>query len=238
MKVFIPLICYNHMCHTSYMMSILRLVLYLRGQGVDLTIYPITFDSLISRARNAAVAHFLSDASSTHILFIDADIEFNAEDVYKLILADKDVIGGAYAQKWLDEARLKDGKPIELSTRTSCHLVSNKVESIMECEYITTGFLLIKRGVFERLAELHPERRYKNDIDGYVGAKDCFYDFFMTRVNPVSRRYESEDYGFSRLWRESGGRIYVLPDITLKHHGWFAYPANLHRQLSDLNLVK
>lgn len=238
MKLFIPLICYNHTCHTSFMMSFMRLILFLKDNGIDVTVMPITFESLVSRARNAAVAHFLSNAACTHLLFIDSDIEFIPEDVVKLVRADKDVVCGAYAQKWLDFNVLKQGKPLEVSTRTSCHLAQSKVEDIMECSYATTGFLLIKRNVFEQMTVAYPDRKYVNDIDGYMGSGDYFYDFFPVSVNQTNRKYESEDYGFSRLWRGLGGKIYVVPDITLKHYGWFGFPANLKQQLNDLDLME
>ena len=232
MKLFIPLICYNHTCHTSFMLSFMRLLLALKSNNIDTVVFPITFESLISRARNAAVAHFLADASATHLIFIDADIEFNPDDVAKLINSNKDVVCGAYAQKWLDIDKIKEGKPLEVCTKTSCHLAQEKVEECMECNYATTGFLLIKRCVLEKMVIAYPEREYINDVDGYVGSGNLkFFDLFSVAVNPETRRYESEDYGFSRLWRSLGGYIYVIPDITLRHYGWYGYPANLYKQL-------
>lgn len=230
MKLFIPLICYNHTAHTSFMISMMRLIMALKNSNIDATVFPITFESLISRARNAAVAHFLS-SEATHILFIDSDIEFNPDDVAKLINANKDVVCGAYPQKWLNIEKLQTGKPIEVCTKSSCHVLDVETN---ECEYVTTGFLLIKREVFLKMIEEYPDRKYVNDIDGYMGAStDAFYDFFPVSVHPETKKYESEDYGFSRLWRQTGGKLYVVPDITLKHYGWFGFPGNLERQLTD-----
>jgi len=214
------------------MMSFMRLILELKNGGIAASVFPITFDSLISRARNAAVAHFMSDEEATHLLFIDADIEFSPGDVLKLLRADKDVVGGAYAKKFLQLDKVQKGQPLETATSVSCHILDLEVSDLKECSYISTGFLLIRKNVFEVLMTKYPERRYANDIDGYSGARpDMFYDIFSVMINPSSKRYESEDYGFSRLWREVGGKIHVVPDITLNHHGWFAYPANLHQQL-------
>jgi hypothetical protein len=238
MKLFIPVISYNHMCHTSYMFSLMRLVLVLKEVNINVTLFPIVFDSLINRARNAAVAYFLS-GDYTHILFIDSDIEFSPEDVLKLIMAKEKVIGGAYAQKWLNVDKLKQvfstqpvpDKPLELCTNHSVHLKDNN-STKAKVDYLTTGFMLIDKEVFLDLIKQYPERQYRNDIDGYMGANpNNFYNFFCVEINPETKRFESEDYGFCRLWKKINGDIYVVPDITLTHYGWYGYSINLKRSL-------
>jgi len=241
MKLFIPVICYNHTCNTEFMFSLLQLVVSLKDHNIPTVIYPIVFDSLISRARNAAIAHFLSDNEATHLLFIDSDIEFKLDDVFKLITADKAVICAGYAQKWLNNQTMKKifsspieiENPMELVTKTSVHLQLNQVPSeLMKVEYATTGFLLVQRNVFEQIAVKHPELAYENDVDGYTGANPkLFYNFFPLTINPNTHRFESEDYGFSRLWTELGGEIYVATNISLNHMGWYPFKANIFRQL-------
>lgn len=237
MKIFVPLICYNHTCNTEFMMSMMKFMLFCKTNNIDIVIYPITFESLVNRARNAAVALFMSENDATHILFIDSDIQFEPEDVVKLISADQDVVGGAYPQKWLDMSKYNGNKlsPLELCTKMSVHIIPDSPQQIMKARYVTTGFLLIKREVFTKMMASYPERQYVNNIDGYSGCNPVyFYDFFTVAVNPDTKELESEDYGFSRLWRNIGGDIHVATNITLRHFGWYGYTGNLFRQLTEI----
>lgn len=227
-------------------MSFFKFVMALRNNNIPAVVFPITFESLISRGRNASVAHFLTDQEATHLLFIDSDIEFEPEDIAKLINADKEVICAGYAQKWLREDMIKNifqrdevpAQPLELCTHTSIQIPRpqrvEEVQEIVEIEYATTGFLLIKREAIEKMKATYPNRKYINDIDGYMSANpDSFYDFFPATIRENTRRFESEDFGFSRLWKECGGTVYLHTNVTLRHHGWFGYPANIYRQLVD-----
>lgn len=247
-RLFIPIICYNHMCHSAFMFSLMKLILALKDKGIDVSIFPIGFDSLVCRARNAAIAHFMSK-NYTHILFLDTDIEFQPEDIFKMLNAKEKVVGGAYAQKWLNMNKIKTVfsrenvpvNPMLLCTNHSVHIepFGNNTEDKLEVQYLTSGCMLIEKSVIDIMTRAYPERRYTNDIDGYAGAdKDMFYNFFSVEINNETNRYESEDYSFCRLWRERGGHVYVIPDISLTHYGWFGYQTNLKTQLEDENYFK
>jgi len=82
-------------------MSILKLLNAAKDSKLNISFYPIFFESLVSRARNAAVAHFLEDKENTHILFIDSDIIFEPEDVFKLLQSNKEVVAGIYPKKYI-----------------------------------------------------------------------------------------------------------------------------------------
>jgi len=240
-KIFIPIICYNHTCNTKYMFSLIKLLFLLNNNNIQCSIYPITFDSLISRARNAAIAEFMSNTDNTHILFIDADIEFNPDDIIKMLNHNKPVISAGYPQKWLNMNKIKSifkrdyipNNALELCTNHSIHLLREQpISELMKANYCTTGFLLIKRDVIQNMMNKYPQRKYTNDIDGYsTSNQNFFYNLFTIEINSDTNRYESEDYGFSRLWRNIGGDIYILTDISLIHHGWFGYEGNIYREL-------
>ena len=64
-------------------------------------------ESLITRARNGLVKMFYQ-TDCTHLLFIDADISYRAEDIVSMIDADKDIICGVYPKKRIAWERIND----------------------------------------------------------------------------------------------------------------------------------
>lgn len=243
-NIFYPVIGFTGMVHSDYMMSTINLMLLCRQKNIKLGMRSIWFESLISRARNASVAHML-EKDYTHLLFVDTDISFSAYDVLRLIDADKDVTVGVYSKKYISNQKVemmanhtglpKDWRPLvgDFSTEINNeNLQKAKSENIVEAEYAATGFMLIKRQCIEKIIKERPDIKYINDIDGYMDAGDNFYDIFQCKVNPETKKYESEDYGFCKLWKSLGGKINVITDITLNHRGFNNFEGNLKRQVN------
>lgn len=247
-KIFIPVICYNNTCNTYFMFSLIKLIMALKEAGIDTTLYPIGFESLICRARNASIAQFMSN-NCTHILFLDTDIEFEVEGIFKLINAKEKVIGAAYALKTLWPDKIKDvytrevipTNPLNQCTKHGVHVLQSGKHSNekIEVEYLTTGCMLIEKSVIDIMIRVYPERKYTNDIDGYFPDTDVnlFYNLFAVEINKETNKYESEDYCFCRLWRQQGGKIYVIPDITLIHHGSFGYGMNMKDYMDNMKIT-
>jgi hypothetical protein len=225
MKLFVPLICYNHTCNTEYMMSILKLLNTAKNSNLNISFYPIFFESLVSRARNAAIAHFLEDPENTHLLFIDSDIIFEPEDVFKLLQADKEVVAGIYPKKYITWDRLKQNPEAEHVDFPMGGVITMTEDNLIELDYLPTGFLLIKREAIQKIIDAYPELKYRNDIDGYMSAGDNFYDLFKVGIR--NGIYESEDWGFCSLWKSVGGKVLIHPEINVKHLGWHEYSGNL-----------
>jgi hypothetical protein len=86
--------------------------------------------------------------------------------------------------------------------------------------------MCIKRGVFDRLIAAYPELQYVPDWPkGTYPEGGVHYRFFDVMVDPESRRYLSEDYGFCRLWEKIGGKVYVDANSNLSHQGERPIPA-------------
>lgn len=229
MKLFIPLICYNHLANTEWMMSMMKLLSFIKDRKIEATFYPLFFESLISRARNASVAHFMQDTNATHLLFVDSDIIFEPEDIISLIEAKKDVIGGMYPKKYIKWDHIKKNPTSERVDFPVGNCLIND-EGFIETSYAPTGFLLIAKTVIERLIKKYPELQYRNDVDGY-GYGEHFYNFFNAGIR--NGIYESEDWGFSSLWIQAGGKVLIHPEINVKHVGWHEYEGNLKKYILE-----
>ena len=90
-----------------------------------------------------------------------------------------------------------------------------------------TGFMIIKREVFEKLADLVPT--YNNDVNDLAGniKADEIKEYFATSIEPGTNRLLSEDYHFCRIWREAGGKIYAAPWAHLSHVGTYVFEGAL-----------
>src|SRR5438445_12892135 len=100
--------CFGGQVSSVYASSIFALQRELRGKSnVDLKVHLRDGDALITRARANLVTLFLDDPAATHLLFVDADIGFTPEQVFRLIESGADVVAGVYPIKrvnW-DKAR-------------------------------------------------------------------------------------------------------------------------------------
>jgi hypothetical protein len=174
-------------------------------------------------------------------MFIDSDISFEPESFFSLLKADKDVVSGLYPKKYINSSKVKllaqsgpetiGDRFEEVCTDFATEIkFGQDVKTIEKVNYAATGFMLFKKRVFNQIAREMPNIAYKNDIDGYMGYGDKFYDFFPCKINEQTKRYESEDYGFCNLYRSIGGEIYVDTTCNLTHYGWKGYKGNFYQQ--------
>jgi len=247
-KFFIATPCYGGQLNEPYFRSVIKLMTFFNGHSIPLAFGTIANESLVTRARNVLLAYFLA-SDYTHLLFIDADIEFNVEDVLKLYVHDKDVIVGAYPKKGVAWDRIRsnildpNNKEKTLTDRDiaaygSDYAINFKfinkeqktiaVENgIIKLHDAGTGFMMIKREAILKMIKAYPEFKYNNDVNiNNESLKDHFYAMFDTSIDPVDRRYLSEDYTFCRRWQEIGGDICLDPSISLNHYGHFCFQGN------------
>ena len=97
---------YGGMVNSTFALSIATLCKYLQGLNIEHDVFFLNNESLISRGRNTCVARFMSLYNFTHMIFIDADTEFQSEDVLKFLHSDKDVLTGPVPLKRLPITRV------------------------------------------------------------------------------------------------------------------------------------
>ncbi len=223
--------CYGGVVALPYMLSMLSLKDVLNQEGIAFRLLTPANDSLVTRARNGIVGEFMRDGRATHLLFIDADIEFMPRMVSRLLGAGKDVVCGVYPVKGLRldrvMARPAGTSPLAAEAASLDYAVKLKpgcrmdAQGFLEVEYAATGFMLIRREVFSRLADAYPDLRYRGDYTN--AAADEQYAFFDTLIDPDTREYLPEDYAFCKRWRSIGGAIHVSVPGKFAHVGTRAY---------------
>jgi hypothetical protein len=218
----------------NYVMSMMNFAIEAERAGMRMQVLFHQGESLVTRARNNCVAQFLANPEWTHLFWIDADIGFSPQAAFRLLLSDYEIAAGVYPLKredWPEEGVAAgatraqfDATFTRYTVNASASEASGKVElevqpdGFMKMTEAPTGFMAIKRGVFERLMASYPELNYVPDSIGEAD-RGLHYRFFDVMVDPVTRRYLSEDYGFCRLWSGLGESIHIDANSNLTHQG-------------------
>ena len=236
-KVFVATPMYGGMCTGFYTQSVLQMQMMFMRNQVESALSFVFNESLIQRARNS-LAHAFLKTDATHLLFIDADLRFDPEGVYKMLEANKDVICGIYPKKEINWEMVKRGveagAPAEdLKFYTGSWVInlagyagSATFDPTKPLEIWAggTGMMLIKRKVFEKLMKVTPS--YANDMVDLAGTlknQERIYNFFSLSIEPGTDRLLSEDYHFCREWRNIGGKVYAAPWLTPGHVGSYLF---------------
>ncbi len=97
--VYILTPCFGSVCYVNYVHCLMSTIELFRKYGIELIIEFCRNDSLVSRARNNLVARAMANPKMTHIMFIDNDITWDPQDILKLVISDKNLVGGIYPLK-------------------------------------------------------------------------------------------------------------------------------------------
>ncbi|MGN6377170.1 MAG: hypothetical protein ACTHMG_16670, partial [Sphingomonas sp.] len=201
-------------------------------------------DALITRARANIVASFLDDPAATHLIFIDADIGFEPEEVLRLLASGHDMVAGAYPIKKIDWNRVRQAvsanKKDIAAASLDYVLELNDPNNVTVCNGFTriryggTGFLMVRRRVLEQMCENHPELRFELDLSapGFAKASSNRFALFECMIDPESRMYLSEDFSFCKRWTDMGGEIWGDLQSRLNHVGPTTYRGDLSTQFS------
>ena len=161
----------------------------------------------VDDARNEVVKTFL-ESDCTELLFIDSDVSFEPNQLKQLMARDVSLVGGVYPYR-----RDSDEMPVRL-------LCDEPVDGLLEVEGLPTGFMKIKRRVFEQMASICPS---------YEGMT-----LYFERTLIEGTRWGG-DLNFCNRWRSLGGKVYADCELVLGHTGKVTFKdslgANLRRRV-------
>jgi hypothetical protein len=233
--------CFGGQISVVYAGSIFKLQKALRAAGaVDLKILFKDGDALITRARANLVAQFLDDPLATHLLFIDADIGFEPEQVMRLINCGADVCAAVYPIKRIDWEKVRDVTRDNRPNPSAAALnyvfdVENPSAVVTRggfarVRYAGTGFLMVRRRALEQMCAHYPDLKYRRDhsLEAAI-ASDHRYALFDCMIDRDGT-YLSEDFSFCKRWTDMGGEIWADLDSKLSHVGPLVFRGDLASQ--------
>lgn len=247
-KLFIATPMYGGACAGMYARSIADLSALCAKYNIPMQIYYLFNESLITRARNYCVDEFMR-SGATHLMFIDSDIGFDPKDVIALLALQTDesaydVIGGPYPKKCISWEKIKlavdkgvaDTDPNVLEKFVGDYVFNPKnnqkeipIGEPVEVREIGTGFMMVRRKTFEDYAKAYPELSYKPDhvrTAHFDGSREI-HAYFDCIIDPVSKRYLSEDYNFCYHVEKMGSRVWFCPWMQLQHVGSYVFGGSL-----------
>ena len=181
----------------------------------------------IADTRNKLLGLFLA-STCDDLLFWDADISCGPGNFEHLIKHTVDMVAGLYRTKrddeevypvqWMEERELfvDDGKPL------------------LKAMGVPAGFLRITRKCVETMAK-QPDVRWIEETDlKRRGMRYPFlFDWTWIKDGEAWKR-ESEDYTFSRRWREAGGDVWVDPALKLNHAGQKVFEGDFMGRIKEI----
>jgi hypothetical protein len=236
--------CFAGQISVRYAASLFKLQRQLRDYGnIDLKILFKDGDALITRARASLLSQFLDDPESTHLLFIDADIGFEPEQVLRLITCGAEMCAAVYPIKQINwdkvSAAVTAGRANPGATALNYVLeVENPLavtasNGFLKVRYAGTGFLMIRRHALEQMCQRHPELKYRRDhsLDATAASENRFALFDCMIAEDGT--YLSEDFAFCKRWTDMGGEIWADLDSRLDHVGPMVFRGDLASQFAQ-----
>ncbi len=242
--LFVGTPCYGRQVTDIYVASLLKLQLACQQRGVTLQVQMLGSDALITRARQNIVARFLESEAATHLIFIDADLGFEPEQVFRLMDFDADMTAAIYPIKRIDWERVAacakaNRMPLQSSalTYTTEFLDGTRIavrDGFARVTYAGTGFLMVRRQALLSMVGHYPELRYAHDHkpDDQLGGTHWRFALFNCMIDESTGTYLSEDFSFCRRWTDMGGEIWADLESRLTHIGAFSFDGDLATQFS------
>jgi hypothetical protein len=211
-RVFLS-VCSHRQPWWPHVVSTQNMAAHAAREGILCQSAPHIGESLISRARNDALADFMA-SDFTHLMFVDDDIEYPIDTITRLVAADRGIVTGLCRLKIPEvhlALRLFHGPQ---AAKMYEKLLTNP--RVVEIAYGSTGCMLIKREVIVRLQEHYQDLKYMKS-----GLEREQWALFMPFIH--GGEYLSEDWAFCRRARNLGYKIWADSGVLCCHWGHYAY---------------
>ncbi|KAK3235689.1 hypothetical protein CYMTET_54130 [Cymbomonas tetramitiformis] len=232
--------CYGGLVYDSFFLSVMRAMNYYRDKKVQIHAATVPGIADLPKARGALIYQFLAHKHYTHVLFVDADIEFTPQMIERCIASGKDVVTVMYPKKAIEWGNIQEAVragsrqvfdleklkgiglnyPVEWEFEAAGDAEAGSVVTdkagFARVSRAGAGFMMVKRSAIEAMVKGYPELAYTD-----LNSGQTHYAFFHTvlETNAHSTHWVSEDFAFCDRWRKLNGEVWVDLTVGLNHTG-------------------
>lgn len=105
--------------------------------------------------------------------------------------------------------------------RYNINYLSNSLEiygNLTKVRHLATGFMMIQRGVFDKMMKAFPSTKYVDDVN-FLRGDENNYAYALFDCGVEDGHYFSEDWLFCKRWSKMGGDVWLDVSINLMHTG-------------------
>jgi hypothetical protein len=210
-KLFIGLPAYDFKISVKMAIALAEFCVKAQQHGVSIQISNVSGCSVVSRVRNIIANEFL-ESQAEHLLMIDSDMTFNADDIFRILAwsQTKPIVAAVGVARKKEKVYFSS-----LDQDEDNNIIMDRM-GLVKVKRVGTGFIMIQRKVFETMRDAHPEWKYMDQNTGKM--LQSFFDFKSTPDG-----YVGEDYVFCDRAHEHGFTAWVDPTIKLGHMGVMEY---------------
>jgi len=213
--------CFGDICHIGYVTSLLNTMFVFKKLNIPIYVEFCRNDSLVTRARNNLIAKAMSNEDNTHFLFIDNDIQWEVEDIIKLICHDAQLIGGVYPIKKYNWNKLV--KPnsktnnLDFVEKSINHKNNSVLKNTNNENYIRYNLVNYNLNYLnEKLSINHNTAKVKHVATGFMLIKRKTIELMFVKYS--STKY-TDDVNFLKTEKENK-YAYALFDCRIENNSY------------------
>lgn len=219
-RVFIGVTAYDATVKAQCMLSLFNNIKYLELRGWEVEMTCQLGDCYVCQARNHLVNKFWKESKAPDFIFVDNDLQFSNDAMYKLLTAPSfvEIIGGSYPYR----NPLQEGFPISPILDENQVPVGDRQHGILKCDHIPTGLMRITRSALDKMKD----EKFVDDKGEYK-----WFRTGQLYLEKGDNRWWGEDVFFCKDAIEKGVTVWCEPRIDFGHIGFYTSTGNFDQYL-------
>jgi hypothetical protein len=241
---------YDRKLYIETATAITNTVVELLQSKVQVALFSLNGCALVTHARNAIVGEFLSRREKTHLLCVDADMEWSPHTILRMLKADVSFAAAPYVARKYTNVPAKTYQPRDLDAfhaaainwnvqfedpgvMTGERKLTGIRQGFAKATRVGAGLMLLRRDALEQMVSKYADTEYRWDSrqDHHVSPNVRYFGLFDL-MKDEDNNLIGEDFAFCDRWvKGCGGEIWCDVDARVSHHGHHRYTGALQESL-------